>query len=150
LTIFWPLWTFFDWLRQRQARASMTPEHALGRQGEDLAHRYLQGRGMRVIDRNWRSRRGLLEVDIIAQDGDRTVFIEVKTRRSAKFAAPERNIDVVKTKALVWAAREYCRKYVIDEQFTRIDYVQVVLEPKLKIEHEKDALSVRESTVIHA
>lgn len=120
----------------------MTPEHALGRQGEDLAHRYLQERGMRVIDRNWRSRRGLLEVDIIALDGERTVFVEVKARRNADFAAPERNIDSVKTKALVWAAREYCRKYAINLQMARIDYVQVVLEPKLTIVHDEDALSV--------
>lgn len=128
----------------------MTPEHALGQQGEDLAHRYLQAKGMRVVDRNWRSRRGLLEVDIIARDGERTVFVEVKTRRSAEFAAPERNIDSIKTKALIWAAREYCRKSNVSLEMARIDFVQVVLEPKLKIEHESDALSVRESSVIHA
>jgi putative endonuclease len=142
MTLLWPLWTFFDWLRQRQARATLTPEHALGRQGEDLAHRYLQSQRLRVIDRNWRSRRGLLEVDLIAVEGDRTVFVEVKTRRRADHAAPERNIDAVKTRALVWAAREYCRKYSIDPQFARIDYVQIVLEPTLTIEHDRDTLSI--------
>lgn len=143
MRLFWPLWAFFDWLRQRQDRARFRAEHALGRQGEDLAHRYLQQKRYRIIDRNWRSRSGLLEVDLIGYDGERLVFVEVKTRRRGDFAAPERNIDILKTKALVWAAREYCRKYSIPLLQARVDFVGVVLEPDLRIEHEVDAVSVQ-------
>jgi putative endonuclease len=50
-----------------------------GRPGEDLACAHLQGKGLRILARNFRCRSG--EVDIVAQDGDVTVFVEVKERR---------------------------------------------------------------------
>jgi putative endonuclease len=136
------VWAFFDWLRWRQALATMPPEHALGRQGEDLAHRFLQRKGYQVVDRNWRSRKGLKEVDLMAWDQDRFVLVEVKTRRNATFAAPERNIDQVKVVALRAAAREYCRYYGISLQAVRFDFIGVVMEPALQIEHETDAITL--------
>jgi putative endonuclease len=59
----------------------------LGRIGEDLATRYLQDLGYRILDRNWRTSvdavRG--ELDIVAQDGRTLVFCEVKSRRRTPF-----------------------------------------------------------------
>jgi putative endonuclease len=49
----------------------------IGRQGEDLAARFLEEKGMELLARNFRSRRG--EIDLIALDGDTLVFAEVKT-----------------------------------------------------------------------
>ena len=55
----------------------------LGRIGEDLAARHLEGLGYRIVERNWRAAaadvRG--EVDIIAVHGRTLVFCEVKSRR---------------------------------------------------------------------
>lgn len=51
---------------------------ALGRRGEELAARWLERRGLAIVDRNWRCARG--EIDIVARDGDVLAFIEVKTR----------------------------------------------------------------------
>ncbi len=53
----------------------------LGARGEDAAVKYLIRRGYCILERNWRCRRG--EIDIIAQHGDCLVFIEVKLRRGA-------------------------------------------------------------------
>ncbi len=52
-----------------------------GRYGEDAAARYLESLGMTVLERNYRTREG--EIDIIARDGDVVVFVEVKERRDA-------------------------------------------------------------------
>lgn len=48
----------------------------IGRRGEDEAARFLEASGLRILARNFRTRRG--EVDIIARDGDTIVFVEVK------------------------------------------------------------------------
>ncbi|NUR85948.1 MAG: YraN family protein [Nonomuraea sp.] len=58
----------------------MAAKNELGKQGEQLAVDYLQSRGMRVIERNWRCRHG--EIDVLACDGTTLVVVEVKTRSS--------------------------------------------------------------------
>jgi len=55
--------------------------HRLGRLGEKLAADHLVRRGYRIIDRNYRTRWG--ELDIVAYDGTTLAFCEVKTRRMA-------------------------------------------------------------------
>ena len=50
----------------------------IGDEGESLAASYLERRGYVLVDRNWSSSAG--EVDIIAEDDDETVLLEVKTR----------------------------------------------------------------------
>lgn len=55
--------------------------HRLGRHGETLAADHLVRRGYRIIDRNYRTRWG--ELDIVAYDGTTLAFCEVKTRRMA-------------------------------------------------------------------
>jgi putative endonuclease len=65
----------------------MDVRSAVGRYGEDLAVRYLEERGLRILARNWRCRAG--ELDIVAVDGDCLVVCEVKTRRSATFGPPQ-------------------------------------------------------------
>ena len=54
--------------------------HRLGVRGEELAARHLERRGLRILDRNCRTRFG--ELDLVAFDGRRLVFCEVKTRRA--------------------------------------------------------------------
>ena len=54
--------------------------HRLGSRGEHLAAEHLERRGLRVLERNYRTRLG--ELDLIAFDGARLVFCEVKTRRA--------------------------------------------------------------------
>lgn len=142
MSFFWPLWTFFDWLRHRHDRATLRPEHALGHQGESLAHRYLQRKGYRVVGRQWRTWMGLREVDIIAWDRDRLVFVEVKSRRHDRDAAPARNISEVKRIGLRAAAREYCRDLRVPLLQARVDYIEIVFEPRLRIDHDIDALSL--------
>ena len=64
----------------------MVDKQALGRWGEDLAVRHLEAEGMQVLARNWRCREG--ELDVVARDAGRLVFVEVKTRSSVLFGQP--------------------------------------------------------------
>src|SRR5215831_9904601 len=59
-----------------------------GRIGEDLAHRYLRRRGCTVVARNYRPVAGAGEIDLVAWEDGRLVFIEVKTRATEEFGAP--------------------------------------------------------------
>lgn len=58
----------------------------LGITGEDLAARWYVDQGYEVVDRNWRSRTG--ELDLVVRRGRTTVFCEVKTRSSSAFGSP--------------------------------------------------------------
>jgi putative endonuclease len=66
---------------------SGTASARLGRSGEELAARFLEKAGYRVLARNWRA--GHSEVDIVALHGGTVAFVEVKTRRPG----PERPIE---------------------------------------------------------
>jgi putative endonuclease len=63
-----------------------TPRGRLGRLGEDLAVRFLQRAGYRVLERNWRCARG--EIDVVVRDSFTIVFVEVKTRTGIAFGHP--------------------------------------------------------------
>ena len=58
---------------------SRDPRHQLGRVGERLAAEHLERRGFAILDRNYRTRWG--ELDLVAHGADQIVFCEVKTRR---------------------------------------------------------------------
>ena len=64
-----------------------SPSSTLGKKAEDYASRFLLQNGYKIIDRNFRSRFG--EIDIIALKDDVLVFVEVKARWSTKFGLPE-------------------------------------------------------------
>lgn len=74
----------------------------LARWGEELAARFLRRRGWRVHARNVRTPYG--EIDLVAQDGHVWVFVEVKTRRSARWAWPEDAVTPAKLERLAQAA----------------------------------------------
>ena len=59
---------------------------SFGDRGEDLAAQYLEKRGCRILERQFRAKTG--EIDIIAEDRGALLFIEVKTRRPTRFGAP--------------------------------------------------------------
>jgi putative endonuclease len=64
----------------------MRAKDALGRDGEQAAVEYLEGRGFRVLDRNWRCALG--ELDIVAVDRQVLVVCEVKTRSGVRYGSP--------------------------------------------------------------
>lgn len=110
----------------------------LGRHGEDLAHRWLRRNGFTVVARNWRPPQGGGEIDIIAWERETLVFVEVKTRASGEWSAPERQIDADKIRALRRVARDYVRRSGADESCVRFDVISIT---GAKIEHLRDAFA---------
>src|SRR5438876_11445110 len=64
----------------------MNGRSVLGEEGERAAARFLEARGYRILERNYRTRRG--EIDLIAEDGRVLVFVEVKVRLDARCGGP--------------------------------------------------------------
>jgi putative endonuclease len=84
----------------------MTEERlALGRWGEEEAARYLLSRGMKILERNFRTPVG--EIDLIARHGKILVFAEVKTRRSNAFGTPQEAVGAAKQRQIIRAAQWY-------------------------------------------
>jgi putative endonuclease len=134
---------FSDWLRHLARRRTWTPTRALGRRGEDLAHRYLRKHGFIIVARNYRLSSGDAEADVIAWEGDTLVFVEVKSRETADFGPPERAIGEDKRTHLLRIAREYTRKTDTLWERIRFDVVSVVLTKPPTIELYRDALSTK-------
>ena len=128
-----PLYRFADLLRYRNHRN-------IGSRGEDLAHRYLRRRGFVITARNWRPPQGGGEIDIVARDGEYLVFVEVKTRASDKWNAPERDIDDDKMRALRRAARDYVRRSGADPALVRFDVIAIAAD---KLNYLADAFRFR-------
>lgn len=126
-----------DLLRHKARLRRWNPERASGRRGEDLAHRYLQSLGFRVVGRNWRSRSGT-EVDIIAWDEDVLAFIEVKSRQTDEFGSPDRAVGREKESHVIRAAREYARRSGSDWSQVRFDVLTVVFTQPVRIELLRD------------
>ena len=130
---------FSDALRDRARRRSWPADQATGRRGEDLAHRFLERCGLTVVARNWRPSAGPGEIDLVAWEGERLVFVEVKARARDEFGAPERNVDAQKRDALLRAARNYARRAGVPWERARFDLVAVVFSDPPAISHRKDA-----------
>jgi len=118
-------------------RRSQQEDH--GRMGEDAAHRYLRRHGCTIVARNYRMRSGGGEIDLVVWHGRKLVFVEVKTRESDDFGAPESAVDAEKRANLRRASQDYARRAGVDWDKTRFDIVSVVLARPMRIDWIQDA-----------
>ncbi|MFN2455509.1 MAG: YraN family protein [Pyrinomonadaceae bacterium] len=117
------------------SNAQLAPHLLLGRRGEQLAAAYLEQLGYGLVAANFllpvgRSLRGQTihaEIDIIAYERATLCFVEVKTRASDWYAAPETNVDLRKQRQISRAARVYRRTFNLTDQPHRYDVVSVIL-----------------------
>jgi putative endonuclease len=132
------LWKLSDCARQFRQKQALNAVAALGRRGEDIAHRYLRSAGYMVVARNYRPGADS-EIDIVARRGELMVFVEVKTRTSGAFGSPERAIDLEKEKNIVRAARSFATRAGMEWNRVRFDTISVVLTRPPSIVHQMDA-----------
>lgn len=115
----------------------MTNHLNLGKTGESLAVEYLLKEKYQILETNWRYRRA--EVDIIALDIDTLVFVEVKTRYTDLWGAPEYAVSSKKEQLLTDAASQYM-DLVKHKWEIRFDIISIIAnDNETRIEHFKDA-----------
>lgn len=86
-----------------------TPRQRRGANAEDQACRFLQQRGLRLIERNYRSRRG--EIDLIMRDADNLVFVEVRYRRQSRYGSGLESVDWRKQQRIMACAAYYLHRH---------------------------------------
>ena len=112
----------------------------LGPEGEEIARRYLVGRGMEIVEMNYRFDRA--EVDIIAREGETLVFCEVKTRDNDEFGPPEYAVTTRKQRQIRKAAEGYLYDHEIKEQECRFDVVAIrLVKGAPEINHIRNAFT---------
>ena len=113
----------------------MENKRKTGSSYEDLAAACLESKGMRILDRNFRSRHG--EIDLIARDGEALVFVEVKGRKDDRCGDPAEAVTFSKQRVIRDTARVYLmRKRLPEETPCRFDVVSICGE---KVRHLPDA-----------
>ncbi|HLN00592.1 MAG TPA: YraN family protein [Bryobacteraceae bacterium] len=132
-----------DRARHHARRRRTDPDFAAGRRGEDLAHRFLRREGFTIVARNYRPRAGAGEIDLIAWEKDQLAIIEVKTRATGEFGAPESAVNPEKQLYLVRAARDYARHATVDWGTVRFDIVSILLTKPPRISLLRDAFRPR-------
>lgn len=98
----------------------------LGKFAEDFAVSLLQSKGYKILNRNFHSRFG--EIDIIAEIDQILIFVEVKARWSSKFGAPEDAVSLQKIWKIRKTADYYCLLNSIKDKKMRIDVVALEME----------------------
>jgi putative endonuclease len=132
------LYEIADILRHHARARSVHPTLALGRRGEDLAHRFLQRAGFAIVARNYRTASGSGEIDLIGWEGETLVVVEVKSRQTDEYGTPDRAIGSEKEMALIRAAREFTRHANVPWERVRFDVVTVVFGGAPQLSHFRD------------
>jgi putative endonuclease len=103
------------------------PRSSRGRFGEDVAARYLSGKGLQILKRGFRTRCG--EIDLIAREGEELVFVEVKCRTSLRCGDPLEAVTSAKRLRILRAATLYLQATGSWDRPCRFDLVAVRLGP---------------------
>lgn len=112
----------------------------LGQEGEDRAAKYLVNRGYKILERNYRTRVG--EIDLIALDRGEVVFVEVKTRTSNAYGAPELAVNPQKQRRMIKAALGYIKYKKLHQVPCRFDVVAISAATEQGVELIQNAFEI--------
>lgn len=110
--------------------------NARGKKGEDLAVKYLETHGYRVLDRNYTTDIG--EVDIFVTDERTLIAVEVKSRLSLEYGTPAEAVGHEKVKKISQVTSQYIKQFRLFGVPVRFDVVEVYLADKT-VNHIKNA-----------
>lgn len=117
----------------------MYERHRLGKNGEDMAVKYLQKQGYEILERNFYCRQG--EIDIIALDKNYLVFIEIKSRSNTEYGLPSEAVTKKKIKHMLNTIKYYLHIRNLENENIRIDAIEVyVKQDKYYINHLKQII----------
>ncbi len=94
-----------------------------GNDGEILARKFLESRGLEILETNFHSREG--EVDLICRDGAEIIFVEVKARRSAKFGSAIESVGESKLKKIAAAGQKFLVENELENSDWRVDLIAI-------------------------
>lgn len=104
----------------------------LGLLGEELAAKFLQKQGYQILQKNFRSWFG--EIDIVALEGNTLVFVEVKTRWSKEYGLPEEAITTWKIRKIIKTGQYFKLLNPKTPELLRIDLVAIEMTSEGKIQ----------------
>ena len=94
-----------------------------GAAGENLAAEYLKSKGYRILNRNYRTDVG--EIDLIVTDESTLIFVEVKSRFSTDYGYPSEAVTYRKRNTINQVASQYIKKFRLFDVPVRFDVVEV-------------------------
>ncbi|CAM3066848.1 YraN family protein [Paenibacillus taichungensis] len=110
-----------------QGPASKLTRQQKGRLGEEAACDWLREHDYRILKRNWRCRRG--EIDIVASREDMIIFIEVRSRSgTAQYGTPQESVDIRKMQQVRATASVYLQMTGETNHQIRFDVFAVMLD----------------------
>lgn len=113
-----------------------------GTAGEDAAVAHLQSLGYAILDRNFKTRMG--EIDIVAREQKTTVFVEVKRREATGHGTAAEFVRPAKARRVVNAARIYAARHALTEGLIRFDVIAIdVIDGREQLRHHKGAFDAR-------
>ncbi|MDR1016421.1 MAG: YraN family protein [Coriobacteriales bacterium] len=115
-----------------------------GRQGEDIALRYLKEDGAQIVERNYRCSSG--EADLIFREDQTLVFAEVKTRSGIEYGLPEDSVTRAKRKRYEQIALNYLAGHACPSCRVRFDVIAItMISPnQVLLRHHRDAFAAGE------
>jgi len=116
-------------------------QQQFGKKSERLAAEFLKRTGYRILETNYRSKLG--EIDIIAREKGTIVFVEVKARNTSRFGSPKGAITPAKQRKISMAALDYLKRSGQTEVSARFDVVAIdTASGKIDIEVVKNAFAL--------
>ena len=95
-----------------------------GNIGESIAENYLLEKGYDILETNYKNKIG--EIDLIAKDQNRIVFVEVKARATARFGYPREAVYFRKQQKIKMVANIYLKSHNLFGSFTRFDVIEIL------------------------
>ena len=115
----------------------------LGRFGENVASDYLTENGYTILERNWQTRKG--ELDIICSQDGVIVFVEVKSRGRGSLGMPGEALNIRKKTRLLRAASAYLTRKRLWEEPARFDLIALRMrEDEVELEHIRNVIDASE------
>ena len=119
-------------------RGGPLSERSPGAWGEELALRYLERRGYELVERNYRTRYG--EIDLILREEDTLVFVEVKLRRGTGFGNPLEAVTLAKQTTIRSLAEQYLSERDPTFDALRFDVIGILADRhRPTVRHVRDA-----------
>lgn len=114
----------------------MSQHNDVGKIGEDLARKYLEKEGYKILEQNYKTK--YAEIDLVAEKSGgifgqkKLVFVEVRTKVGENFGSPEDTIN----KAKLWKVLQNAKSYIAFKNWQgacQIDAICIVLKPDFSV-----------------